>query len=106
MLKTIIKNGHVICPSQGLDGVMDIIVEDSRIAAIGENLATPADAQILDAEGKTVAPGFVDLHAHLREPGQEAKEDFETGSRAAAAGGFTSVACMPNTRPPVIAVLL
>ena len=101
MLKTIIKNGHVICPSQGLDGVMDIIVEDSRIAAIGENLATPADAQIFDAEGKTVAPGFVDLHAHLREPGQEAKEDFETGSRAAAAGGFTSVACMPNTRPPV-----
>ena len=87
MLKTIIKNGHVICPSQGLDGVMDIIVEDSRIAAIGENLATPTDAQILDAEGKTVAPGFVDLHAHLREPGQEAKEDFETGSRAAAAGG-------------------
>lgn len=101
MLKTLIKNGRVICPAQGLDKQADVLIEDGRIAAIGEHLEVPAGAGVLEAEGLVVAPGFVDLHAHLREPGQEAKEDFETGSRAAAAGGFTSVACMPNTRPPV-----
>lgn len=99
-MKLLIKGGRVINPGKNFDAVSDILVEDGKVVAIGENL-TAKDAQIIDAQGKVVAPGFIDMHTHLREPGQEAKEDFASGSKAAAAGGFTTVATMPNTNPVV-----
>ena len=94
----LIRNGRVIDPSQGMDTQADVLLRDGRIAAIGPNLAAP-QAQSLDASGRIVAPGFIDLHTHLREPGREHAETIESGGRAAAAGGFTSVLAMPNTRP-------
>lgn len=100
MMKLLIKGGQVVDPANNLDKVADVLVEDGRIAAVGENLAV-ADAEIVEAAGKIVAPGLIDMHVHFREPGQEAKEDFISGSKAAAAGGFTRVATMPNTRPVV-----
>ncbi len=99
-MKLLIKGGRVINPGKNFDAVSDILVENGKVVAIGENL-TADDAQIINAEGKVVAPGFIDMHAHLREPGQEAKEDFASGSKAAAAGGFTTIATMPNTKPVV-----
>ena len=99
-MKMLIKGGRVINPGKDFDAVSDVLIEDGKVAAIGENLAADG-AQVIDAAGKVVAPGFIDMHTHLREPGQEAKEDFGSGSRAAAAGGFTTVATMPNTRPVV-----
>jgi dihydroorotase len=96
--KLLIKNGRVIDPANGRDGVGDVLVDEGRIAAVGENL-DGTGAQIFDATGLIVAPGFIDMHVHLRDPGFEHAETIETGSRAAAAGGFTSVACMPNTNP-------
>ena len=98
MPKLVIRNGRVMDPASGLDAVRDIAIEDGRIAAIGENLdRTGADE--FDASGSIVAPGFIDMHVHLREPGFEYAETIESGSRAAAAGGFTSICCMPNTSP-------
>jgi len=94
----LVQHGRVLDPSQGLDRQADVLVRDGRIAAIGANLAAP-DAGRLDASGCVVAPGFIDLHAHLREPGREHAETIESGGRAAAAGGFTSVLAMPNTQP-------
>lgn len=85
-------------PASGHDAVADIVVENGRIVAIGPNLDA-AGAEIFDATGAIVAPGFIDMHVHLREPGFEHSETIETGGRAAAAGGFTSVCCMPNTSP-------
>lgn len=99
-MKLLIKGGRVINPGKNFDAVSDILVENGKVVAIGENL-TADDAQIINAEGKVVAPGFIDMHAHLREPGQEAKEDFASGSKAAAAGGFTTIATMPNTKPVI-----
>lgn len=99
-MKLLIKGGRVINPGKNFDSVSDILIKDGKIAAIGENL-TDDEAELIDATGKIVAPGFIDMHTHLREPGQEAKEDFASGSRAAAAGGFTTVATMPNTVPVV-----
>jgi dihydroorotase len=99
-MKLLIKGGRVINPGKNFDAVSDVLIEDGKIAAIGENL-TDSEAQVIDATGKVVSPGFIDMHTHLREPGQEAKEDFASGSRAAAAGGFTTVATMPNTTPVV-----
>ena len=98
MAKLAIRNGHVIDPASGLDGIRDVILEDGRIAAIGEDLNT-AGAELFDASEMFVAPGFIDMHVHLREPGFEYAETIESGSRAAAAGGFTSICCMPNTAP-------
>jgi dihydroorotase len=98
MSKLIIRNGRVMDPASGLDAIRDVAIEDGRIVAIGENL----DAGLFesfDASGSIVAPGFIDMHVHLREPGFEYAETIETGSRAAAAGGFTSICCMPNTSP-------
>jgi dihydroorotase len=95
----LIRNGRVVDPSQGLDQGMDVLLEDGHVAATGERLETPADAEILDAAGLVVAPGFIDLHTHLREPGFEYKETIESGSRAAVAGGFTAVCCMADTDP-------
>ena len=94
----LIQNGRVIDPSQGLDQPADVLVRDGRIAAVGPNLPAP-DSQRLDVSGCIIAPGFVDLHSHLREPGREHAETIESGGRAAAAGGFTSVLAMPNTNP-------
>lgn len=96
----IIKNGRVLDPANRLDKVCDILVEDGKIAKVGVDLSA-AGAEIIDATGKVVTPGFIDMHVHLREPGQEAKEDFVSGSRAAAAGGYTTIATMPNTKPVV-----
>ena len=100
-MKILIKNGHVIDPANGIDEVTDIYVKDGVIAEIGKNndLDGVENVQVIDATGKIVAPGLVDMHVHLREPGQEYKEDIETGTRAAVYGGVTSVACMPNTNP-------
>ncbi len=98
MAKLLIRNGRVIDPASGLDKVADVFIKDGRIAAVGERLEAPG-AERFDATGRIVAPGFIDMHVHLREPGFEHAETIETGSRAAAAGGFTSVCCMPNTQP-------
>ena len=104
-MKTLIKGGRVIDPANKIDGVLDVLIEDGKIAAVGEELPGD-DAEIIDAEGLLVTPGLIDMHVHLREPGQEAKEDFLTGSRAAAAGGYTTIATMPNTKPVVDTVAL
>ena len=98
MEKILIRGGRVIDPANGVDCVLDLLIEEGRIAALGENL--PQDgAKVIEAEGLVVAPGFIDLHCHLRDPGQEYKEDIISGTRAAAHGGFTAVCCMPNTSP-------
>ncbi|MBI3895090.1 MAG: dihydroorotase [Acidobacteria bacterium] len=94
----LIQNGRIIDPSQKMDLQADVLIREGQIAAVGANLASP-QTQRLDASGCIVAPGFIDLHAHLREPGREHAETIESGGRAAAAGGFTSVLAMPNTRP-------
>src|ERR1700720_1688051 len=99
----LIKNGRVLNPATQTDAAMDVLLGGERIvevAAAGK-ISSPAakDAEIFDAAGLTVAPGFIDIHAHLREPGQENSETIETGTRAAARGGFTAVCCMPNTQP-------
>ncbi|MFL5300827.1 MAG: dihydroorotase, partial [Anaeromyxobacteraceae bacterium] len=95
-----IEGGRVIDPASGTDGVRTVVVKDGRIAEVAERLERPRDALVIDARGKWVTPGFIDLHVHLREPGQEYKETVETGARAAVAGGFTAVCAMPNTLPP------
>ncbi|MBI2820119.1 MAG: dihydroorotase [Acidobacteria bacterium] len=94
----VIQHGRVLDPSQGMDRKADVLVRDGRIEAISENLAADG-AERLDAAGCVVAPGFIDLHCHLREPGKEYAETIESGGKAAAAGGFTSVLAMPNTHP-------
>src|SRR3712207_2293960 len=98
MARLLIKNGRVIDPASDFDAVSDVLIEDGRIAGIGEHLAA-AGAEVFDAAGMIVAPGFIDMHVHLREPGIEHAETIETGARAASAGGFTSICCMPNTAP-------
>jgi dihydroorotase len=97
----LIRGGRVVDPSQGLDGPRDLLLEDGKVARLEERIdpQSARGAELLDASGLVVAPGFIDLHVHLREPGQEYKETVATGTRAAAAGGFTAVACMPNTVP-------
>jgi dihydroorotase len=94
----VIKNGRVIDPSTNTDRVADVLIVDGRIAGVAPNLSSPK-AEVFDATGMIVAPGFIDMHVHLREPGFEHAENIESGSRAAAAGGFTSICCMPNTKP-------
>ena len=98
-MKRLLKGGHVVDPANGIDGVNDILIEDGRIARVGQDL--PADgATIVEIpSGLVVCPGLIDMHVHLREPGQEHKETVATGTAAAVAGGFTAVACMPNTSP-------
>ena len=97
MSTLLIRNGRVIDPASGMDAVQDVLIADGKIARIGAT-AEAAD-EVLDATGKIVAPGFIDMHVHLREPGLEHAETIESGSRAAVAGGFTSICCMPNTMP-------
>ena len=98
MKKLLLSNGRVVDPASGVDRVLDVLIADGRIERIERQLTAP-DAERIDLTGLVVCPGFVDMHVHLREPGQEWKETVETGVRAAAAGGFTAVACMPNTEP-------
>ena len=99
-MKLVIKNGRVINPETKFDEIADVLIEDGKIKEIGTDLEA-GDASVYDAAGKIVTPGLIDLHVHFREPGQEAKETFESGSKAAAAGGFTTVCTMPNTNPVV-----
>ena len=94
----LIKSGRVLDPASKTDAEQDILLEGERIANVGASLSA-AGAEVFDAKGLIVAPGFIDLHCHLREPGQELSETIETGTRAAARGGFTAVCCMPNTQP-------
>ncbi|MDY5350394.1 MAG: dihydroorotase, partial [Candidatus Ventricola sp.] len=94
----LIRGGRLIDPANGIDGQLDLLLEDGRVAAIGEGLDAQG-ARVIDAAGRVVAPGFIDMHCHLRDPGLEYKEDIVSGTRAAARGGFTGVCCMPNTKP-------
>jgi dihydroorotase len=98
MATLLIKNGRVVDPASKRDGPADVLIRDGKIAAVDRNLAAP-DAEVFDASGLVVAPGLIDMHVHLREPGIEHSETIETGARAAAAGGFTSICAMPNTDP-------
>jgi len=95
----VLKNGRVIDPAHDFDRVSDVLIADGVVAAVEPGAAAPG-ARVIDCSGKIVTPGFVDLHVHFREPGHEYKEDIASGARAAAAGGFTTVCCMPNTNPP------
>jgi len=97
MIDVLIKGGRVIDPANGIDEISDVLIEDGRIAAIGEDAGKAKTT--IDATGLIVCPGLIDMHVHLREPGQEWKEDIESGSRAAVAGGVTTMCCMPNTTP-------
>jgi len=97
----LIKNGRVLDPTTKTDAPLDILLDGEKIKEVAPTgkLVGPQGVEVFDATGLIVAPGFIDLHAHLREPGQESSETIETGTRAAARGGFTAVCCMPNTRP-------
>ncbi len=97
-MRLLIKNGRVIDPSSGTDDTLDILLEKGKIVEVKARIENK-EAKIIDASRLVVAPGFIDMHVHLRDPGQEEKETLATGSRAAAKGGFTSIACMPNTNP-------
>lgn len=99
----LLRGGRVVDPASGIDGPADVLVCGSVVAAVGA-VDAPVTARVVDAEGLIVAPGLIDVHVHLREPGFEAKETLETGTAAAAAGGFTTVFCMPNTRPALDSV--
>ncbi len=107
-MRLLLQGGRVVDPSQNIDDFLDIIIEDGKIALLGKNLAgglrdegitTGFDGRVIDAQSKIVVPGLVDIHVHLRDPGFEYKETIASGSEAALAGGFTSIACMPNTKP-------
>ncbi len=98
-MKTLIKNGHVVDPKNGIDGVMDILIDGTTIDKVAKKIEAPEKAEVMDASGKVVCPGLIDMHVHLRQPGHEYKETVETGLRAAVKGGFTGVCPMPNTNP-------
>lgn len=98
MSSLLIKNGRIVDPASSFDQVSDLLIEDGRVSRLERGILAPG-ADILDATGLIVAPGFIDIHVHLREPGREDEETIESGSQAAAAGGFTTICCMPNTHP-------
>src|SRR6059058_2842467 len=99
-MKLLIANGHLIDPAEGQNSGKNLLIEDGKIAAwLRPNERAPDDVEIFEAAGLIVAPGFIDMHVHLREPGQEDKETIATGCAAAIAGGFTTVCPMPNTSP-------
>jgi len=100
MSKLLIKGGRVLDPGAGIDQVADVLIENGRVAAIKKSIKT-SGAEVINAKGLMVCPGFIDIHVHLREPGREDKETIATGTRAAAAGGFTTVCPMPNTNPVI-----
>lgn len=97
----LIKNGRLLDPASGVDRVADLLVEGDRIAAIGENLPADRADRVIDAAGKVVAPGFIDIHVHLRVPGFDYKEDMRSGTATAVRGGFVGLVCMPNTDPVI-----
>jgi dihydroorotase len=97
----LLRNSRIIDPGLQIDNRSDILIEKGIIKKIGDNIETPTGAEVYDLEGAVVAPGFLDMHVHLREPGYEHKETITTGLKAAAAGGFVAVACMPNTNPAI-----
>jgi dihydroorotase len=103
MSSLLLTGGRVIDPANRLDGPADVLIRDGRIAAVGEDASLQSDGETetLDVSGRVVCPGLIDLHVHLREPGQSAKESIATGTQAAARGGFTTVVCMPNTSPAI-----
>ncbi len=98
-MRLLVRGGRVVDPASGTDGVLDVLIEGGRVAAVGPDLHPPADTATVDAHGLVVVPGLIDMHVHLREPGYEAKETIATGVRAAVRGGFTTVCAMPNTDP-------
>ncbi len=100
----LVRGGHVVDPANGRDDLADVLVRDGMVAEVGPSLSAPVGADVFDATGLVVAPGLIDVHVHLREPGFEAKETIATGTAAAAAGGFTTICCMPNTRPALDSV--
>ena len=99
MALVIITGGRIIDPSEGVDMIGDVLIEDGRVVRVEADIASPEGAEVIDAEGMVVSPGFIDLHCHLRDPGLEYKETIASGTRAAAKGGFTTVCAMPNTEP-------
>ena len=98
-MKKLIKGGHVVDPATNKDGLYDILIDGKKISKVDIMIEPETDMEVIDATGQYVFPGFIDMHVHLREPGQEYKETVTTGLNAAAKGGFTTVACMPNTDP-------
>jgi len=100
-MNLLIKGGRVIDPSQGIDDTLDVVVENGLVKEIGKGLSAPVGGETVDAAGKYVVPGLIDMHVHLRDPGLEYKEDIISGTKAAVAGGFTAVCCMPNTKPVI-----
>ncbi len=98
-MSLLIKNGRVLDPASGTDARLDVLIDDGKIVELRPQIEEAGSMQVIDAAGLLVAPGLIDMHTHLREPGQEYKETIQTGARAAAAGGFTAIACMPNTSP-------
>ena len=98
-MSILIRGGRVLDPANSLDAVQDLLLQDGKVTKLGSKLTAPPGATVIDAAGKVVCPGFIDMHVHLREPGHEYKETVATGTRAAAAGGFTAVCCMANTSP-------
>src|SRR5581483_5355615 len=102
----LIRGGRIIDPVQGLDAIVDLRVRAGVVAELGERLEPDVDEPVIDASGAFVAPGFIDMHVHLRVPGNPEKETIETGTAAAVAGGFTAVAAMPNTNPAIDTVEL
>ncbi|MGD8602723.1 MAG: amidohydrolase family protein, partial [Gemmatimonadota bacterium] len=99
--KILLKGGRVVDPSQSMDATMDVLLARETVAQIDESIEAPEDARVVDCSGLVVAPGLIDVHVHLREPGEEHKETIATGAAAAAAGGFTAICAMPNTDPPI-----
>src|SRR4051812_31364574 len=99
MTKRLLKGGRVVDPVNGRDGTFDVLIEDGRIARVDRDIPADGAAVVEIPSGLVVCPGLIDMHVHLREPGQEHKETVATGTAAAVAGGFTAVACMPNTSP-------
>lgn len=100
-MTTLIRNGRLVDPSQDIDDVADLLIEDGRVIAIGQDVDAPLGAGIVDAAGMIVTPGLIDVHAHLRDPGFLEKETLASGAEAALRGGFTAICCMPNTNPPL-----
>jgi dihydroorotase len=99
--KILLRGGRVVDPSQSLDATLDVLLARETVAAVGADLEAPESARVIDCAGLVVTPGLIDVHVHLREPGEEHKETIATGAAAAAAGGFTAVCAMPNTDPPI-----
>src|ERR1041385_1780036 len=100
MSKRLLKGGRLVDPANGRNGVFDVLLDDGRIARGGRDLPIDSDVDVIEVPSSLViCPGLIDMHVHLREPGQEHKETVATGTAAAVAGGFTAVACMPNTSP-------